>query len=277
VEAPEVDFKAVLEQAPWLYLILDPSFTIVAVSDAYLEATMTTREQVIGRDIFDVFPGNPDDPGATGVSNLRASLDRVRSRRKADVMAVQKYDIRRPNGEFEVRYWSPANKPVVDSDGKLRYIVHRVEDVTEFVRQLGHGPEQEARASELQESIERMEAEILHRSGQLQEANAELRAVNAAKNEFLSRMSHEARRLRPGSSGRRSYAARPDRVAASSTSASTRPSMSWRGASTSGSNPRSRSVALVTGPMLTIRASGASRSAAASRKNLTVDDEVNVT
>jgi PAS domain S-box-containing protein len=193
VEAPEVDFRAVLEQAPWLYLILDPSFRIVAVSDAYLAATMTDREQIVGRHVLDVFPDNPDDPGATGVSNLRASLERVRSRRKPDVMAVQKYDIRRPDGEFEVRYWSPVNKPVLDERGELRYIIHRVEDVTEFVEQLGHGSDSVTIAGDVRDRIERMEAEILHRSAQLQEANAELRAANTAKNEFLSRMSHELR------------------------------------------------------------------------------------
>lgn len=193
MEAPEVDFRAVLEQAPWLYLILDPSFRIVAVSDAYLEATMTERSQIIGRHIFDVFPDNPEDPEATGVRNLRASLERVRTRRKPDVMAVQKYDIRRPSGEFEVRYWSPANKPVLDQSGDLKYIIHRVEDVTEFVEHLGHGARPESLASELRDRIEHMEAEILHRSAQLQKANAELRAANAAKNDFLSRMSHELR------------------------------------------------------------------------------------
>jgi signal transduction histidine kinase/ActR/RegA family two-component response regulator len=193
VEGPQVDFRAVLEQAPWLYLILDPSFTIVAASDAYLDATMTEREQIVGRDIFDVFPDNPDDPNATGVANLRASLERVRSRAKPDVMPIQKYDIRRPGGEFEVRYWSPVNKPVVGEDGALRYIIHRVEDVTEFVDQIEHGAQEEAEASELRNRVERMEAEILHRSEQLREAIAELRAANAAKNDFLSRMSHELR------------------------------------------------------------------------------------
>jgi PAS domain S-box-containing protein len=193
VEAPEVDFRAVLEQAPWLYLILDPSFRIVAVSDAYLGATMTERDQIIGRDIFEVFPDNPDDPRATGVSNLRSSLERVRERRKPDVMAVQKYDIRRPDGQFEVRYWSPVNKPVLGDDGELKYIIHRVEDVTEFIDHLGHAAPSETLASELRERIEHMEAEILHRSAQLQEANAELRAANSAKNDFLSRMSHELR------------------------------------------------------------------------------------
>jgi hypothetical protein len=87
---------------------------IVAVSDAYLHATMTRREDILGRGLFEVFPDNPDDPAATGVGNLRASLDRVRSGRLPDTMAVQKYDIRRPEadgGGFEVRYWSPLNSP----------------------------------------------------------------------------------------------------------------------------------------------------------------------
>jgi hypothetical protein len=62
---------------------------------------MTVREEILGRGLFEVFPDNPDDPEATGVGNLRASLDRVRRDLVADTMAVQKYDIRRPDSEGE--------------------------------------------------------------------------------------------------------------------------------------------------------------------------------
>src|SRR6185295_6386554 len=109
------DFRLLFEGAPGLYLVLLPDLTIVAVSDAYLRATMTERAAILGRGLFDVFPDNPDDPGATGVRNLRASLDRVRQNRIPDAMAVQKYDIRRPESEgggFEERFWSPVNSPV---------------------------------------------------------------------------------------------------------------------------------------------------------------------
>src|SRR5437870_512376 len=126
----EPDFRALFEAAPGLYLVLDPDLCIVAVSDAYLAATMTKRDEIIGRGIFDVFPDNPDDPAATGESNLRTSLERVRRHCVVDTMAVQKYDIRRPaeeGGGFEVRYWSPVNSPVLDKRRQLRYIVHRVE------------------------------------------------------------------------------------------------------------------------------------------------------
>ena len=187
--AHRLDFRALFESAPGCYLVLDSELVIVAVSDAYLQATMTRREDILGRGLFEVFPDNPDDPEATGVGNLRASLDRARHHLVPDTMAVQQYDIRRPDAEgggFEIRYWSPLNTPVLGADGELVYIIHRVEDVTEFVRLQERGSKQQQRNA-------RMEAEILQRSKELQEANRKLRAADAAKSEFLSRMSHELR------------------------------------------------------------------------------------
>jgi signal transduction histidine kinase len=192
----DTDFRALFEGAPGLYLVLDPDFRIVAVSDAYLAATMTRRDEILGRGIFDVFPDNPDDPEATGEANLRASLEHVRRHRVLDTMAVQKYDIERPEeegGGFEERFWSPLNSPVLDEHKRLVYIIHRVEDVTEFVRLQQRESRHEAVAHELQERTARMESEIIRRSQDLQEANKQLRAANSAKNEFLSRMSHELR------------------------------------------------------------------------------------
>jgi hypothetical protein len=106
---------------------LAPDFTIVAVGDAYLRATMTRRAEILGRRLFEVFPDNPDDPGATGTSNLRTSLERVLAERRADAMAVQKYDIPRPEDEgggFEERAWfrvrlpleAPQNDPTPSTD-----------------------------------------------------------------------------------------------------------------------------------------------------------------
>lgn len=131
------DFRLLFESAPDSYLVLSADFRIVAVSDAYLRATNTKRDVITGRDIFEVFPDNPDDPTATGVRNLKASLHRVIEHRAADAMPVQKYDIRRPDSEgggFEERYWSPINSPISGPDGTVRHIIHIVEDVTESVR-----------------------------------------------------------------------------------------------------------------------------------------------
>ncbi len=127
-------FRALFESSPGLYLILLPDLTITAVSEEYLQATMTQRNQIMGRKLFDVFPDNPDDTTADGVSNLRASLNTVLNTKAAHTMAVQKYDIRRPDGVFEVRYWSPLNKPVLGDNGDVVYLIHSVVDVTRRVR-----------------------------------------------------------------------------------------------------------------------------------------------
>ena len=135
--AAETDFRRLFESVPGLYLVLAPDLTIVAVSDAYLRATMTRREEIVGRGVFDVFPENPDDPAATGERNLRASFERVLRDGVTDVMATQKYDIRNPDvdaGGFQVRYWGPVNSPVFGGDGSVECIIHRVDDVTDLVR-----------------------------------------------------------------------------------------------------------------------------------------------
>ena len=178
---PTPDFRALFEAAPGLFLVLLPDLTIVAVSDAYASATMTRREDLVGRGLFEVFPDNPDDPAATGVGNLRASLDRVRSEQVADTMAVQKYDIRRPEDEgggFEERFWSPVNTPVLDSNGELTYIIHRVEDVTEFVRLKKLGAQQQRITAELRSKTAEMEADVYRRSQEIASSNRQLHRAN---------------------------------------------------------------------------------------------------
>ena len=110
------DFRLLFEASPDVLLVLLPDaplYTMVAATDARLLVTHTTREQTMGRPLFEVFPDNPDESDATGASNLRASLDRVLATRAPDTMAVQKYDIRGPDGKFETKFWSPKNIPVL--------------------------------------------------------------------------------------------------------------------------------------------------------------------
>ena len=163
----------ILEAAPGAYLVLDPLFRVVAVTDAYLAATMTVRDEILGRQLFEVFPDNPNDLNASGTRNLRASLEVVLATRAPHTMPVQKYDIRRPDsvgGGFEERYWKPVNTPVLIDD-EVRYIIHAVEDVTELV------------------GLEHLRGE----NAQARDELRTMRVADRAKDEFIAIISHELR------------------------------------------------------------------------------------
>ena len=131
----EVDFQTVFRKSAQLQLLLGPSFVILDASEPYLAATMTERERIMGHHLFEIFPDNPDDSRADGVNNLRSSLLRVMQMRAPDGMPIQKYDVRRSDGDgFEERYWRPLNWPILGDDGYVSLIVHQVEDVTDLIK-----------------------------------------------------------------------------------------------------------------------------------------------
>lgn len=172
---PSIDYQALFAATPSPYLVLRPDLVIVDVNDAYLRATDRTREDLVGQYLFDAFPDNPADATADGVRNLGASLQRALQSKEPDTMAVQKYDIPVPSrpGAFEERWWSPINTPVLRPDGQVAWIIHRVEDVTEFVRSRT-APTGGPRGKRVA-----MEAELYARARELQRLNEELRQAHA--------------------------------------------------------------------------------------------------
>lgn len=190
--ADDKDFKLdahrIIESLPDLYLFLNAELKIVGVSDAYQNATMIKRESVLGRYVFDVFPDNPNEINASGVRKVLDSFNQVLQTRATDVMAVLKYDIRRPESEgggFEERYWSPINTPFLGPDGNVKYIIHRVQDVTEFVVQ------KHTELAELRTRTGEMEIEIYHRAQEIRERNKELQISNQELSDFAYATSHD--------------------------------------------------------------------------------------
>lgn len=128
-------FRDNLACGPELYLVLDPGpgLRIIDASDAYAAGTMTVRHELHGRNLFEVFPDNPDLAAADGVTHLYASLRTAAETRRPHTMAIQRYDIRDPSGAFVERHWQPVNSPILGDDNRVIALLHHVVDVTRNV------------------------------------------------------------------------------------------------------------------------------------------------
>ncbi len=132
-----IDYQAVFRTLPGALALLTPDGVILDVNEGFLEAAGRKLEQLLGRNLFDAFPDNPDDPGNAGPAQLRISLQKVVATGERDVLEPLRYDVEDPGtpGRFEERYWAVVNTPVRRGDGQVAMIAHRADEVTHIVNQ----------------------------------------------------------------------------------------------------------------------------------------------
>jgi PAS domain-containing protein len=139
--APEVDYEEVFQHLPVPVVLLTPEFDIAGMNLAYLQVAGRTREELLGRNVFDAFPDNPSDPSASGVRDLARSLHRVLATGEPDALAFQRYDVEMPGrpSVFAQRFWCPVNAPVFGADGRVVLIAQCVEEISDKVRRFVNG------------------------------------------------------------------------------------------------------------------------------------------
>jgi signal transduction histidine kinase len=195
----EVDYQAVFKALAAPLLVLTPDFIMVAANDSYLKVTGRSPADLLGRPFFVVFPGNPNapnDPDEHGAEALRASLARVLATGERDTMALQRYDIEvsgRP-GVFEERYWSTINTPVLGPDGEVELIVHRTEEVTDFLQQLRRFGERGVTGT--QAELEAMRTDVYVRARELQDLNEQLKQTYRQQRQTTSALREVIERQR---------------------------------------------------------------------------------
>ncbi len=154
----DVDLASLFNNSPNPYVILDSGLAIVGMNEAYLRVTAQTREALVGRNLFDAFPSDPASPQGR---QLRASFERVLSTGRVDHLSQIAYPIAGADGALEERYWSATHTPLLDSTGKVAFVLQHTVDVTELHR-LKTGDDRGAIG---------LETDVLRRADAVQNAN----------------------------------------------------------------------------------------------------------
>ncbi len=129
----KMDLHELFVNIPEALVAIGPDYTVLEATDRYLTLVLRTREQLIGKNLLQLFPDSPDNADSKNESLLRQSIDRTFQEKKVIYFDVLRYDIARPaseGGGFETRYWEASHTPVLDQAGKVKYIIRRTSNVT---------------------------------------------------------------------------------------------------------------------------------------------------
>ena len=173
-----MDYAALFQAVPTPYLVMTPDLVIAEANEAYLAVVGRTREELVGRPVFEAFPPTPDALDVSGVSRIQLSFEKARDTGRPDTMPVQKYDIHDPaTGELGERFWSLISVPVVGEDGTTRLILQRAEDITDHVRERDRSDVERTRGLRWRRKVQEVEADLFARS---QELAAAVRSAEVA-------------------------------------------------------------------------------------------------
>ncbi len=128
-----IDSQQLFDSAPAPLMVLDRDFTFVAANQAYLQATALRRDEVLGKNVFEVLPEDEAPAEAPGARRLRDSLERVRSSRLPDLLALAVQPITRHTEMgpvVEKRLWTYSHRPLLDASGEVAFILQHAVDVT---------------------------------------------------------------------------------------------------------------------------------------------------
>lgn len=116
-----LDLPLLFQNPAGMYVALsaEPEIHVVANSRRWLEATMTRREDMVGRPLFEVFPGNPKED-FPGIVALRRSLQRMLRISRDKALPVSLYQVMLPGEWLIDRYWKPTNPRGAGHPGPAR-------------------------------------------------------------------------------------------------------------------------------------------------------------
>src|SRR3569623_3267389 len=130
LSVPLAYFEQLVRHMPSLYMVLDRDLVYVEANEAYCKSTERSRDEIVGRYVFERFP-----PSGEGGNAIEQSLRRVLATGVTESLPFGAYPIDLPlsaGGGMGTKYWSCVHMALFDADGEVAYVVQNAVDVTEL-------------------------------------------------------------------------------------------------------------------------------------------------
>jgi PAS domain-containing protein len=131
--AQDLDFYEIFKIRPTAMALFTPDLEFIDANDEFLEGAGRELGELIGRNVFEVFPKMPYQPG----NPMWTALEETITSGERQVDKLTRYDTEDPAvpGAFRERYWSSVVTPVRGTDGHVEVLELSTREVTSIIEQ----------------------------------------------------------------------------------------------------------------------------------------------
>ncbi|WP_432544169.1 SpoIIE family protein phosphatase [Kineococcus sp. SYSU DK002] len=186
----QLDDLRVFHALPSPHVLLDRRLRVVRANDAYLRLLGRDAAAVEGRPLLDVLrehaappdraPDRAPGPGGTapgGLTGLHECLEQVLRTGRPESLSPRPFpQLDLGTGRWRQRWWSSVVAPVLDDTGEVAALIHRVEDITDYVSDRRDGARRRRAEERWQARTLTAEAELFDRVREIQVARDAERA-----------------------------------------------------------------------------------------------------
>lgn len=122
-----------LQCSPSPMLLFSPDLTLLYANEAHCRMSGRAAGEIIGKQLFDAFPPNPDDDGDNAQDVIQSAVARMIDTGEPTDEVEHRHDIQAADGTYEERHWSMIHWPIVDN-GNVVAILQRSQDITALIR-----------------------------------------------------------------------------------------------------------------------------------------------
>lgn len=131
--AQDIDFHEVFKIRPTAMALFTAELEFIDANEEFLRSAGRELRDLVGRNVFEVFPKMPYEPGDPVWTTLEAAL--TSGERHVDRLI--RYDTEDPAtpGLFRERYWCSVVTPIRGMDGHVEMLELSAREVTSIIEQ----------------------------------------------------------------------------------------------------------------------------------------------
>jgi signal transduction histidine kinase/DNA-binding response OmpR family regulator len=129
---PNIDYQALFQVAPNAYVVVTSAYDVVDANEAFLRLTNHVREDVVGRNLFDAFPAEPEGSLPNDAAVIRQAIDRAFATGTVQPVPFFRYSIPLDTVEgagYRDCIWSANHLPLADGEGNVSLVLQHPQNL----------------------------------------------------------------------------------------------------------------------------------------------------